>query len=101
MPTVRCPDCGEVIDLPPDVEPGDLVECPNCAGHALRLRKAGSDWIATLAHRVSCPACDDLLTLPEGVEPGDLIDCCGQRYRLTFEYGAFAAEELVGGPDVA
>jgi hypothetical protein len=50
---------------------------------------------------VSCPACDDLLTLPEGVEPGDLIDCCGQRYRLTFEYGAFAAEELVGGPDVA
>ena len=26
-------------------------------------------------------------------EPGDLIDCCGQCYRLTFEYGAFAAEE--------
>jgi hypothetical protein len=30
---------------------------------------------------VSCP------------QAGDAIDCCGRRYRLTFEYGAFAAEE--------
>jgi hypothetical protein len=39
---------------------------------------------------VSCPDCDELLTLPAG----DLIECCGRRYRLTFEYGAFAAEVL-------
>jgi len=31
--------------------------------------------------------------VPEDVKAGDTIDCCGRRYRLTFEYGAFAAEE--------
>ena len=91
---VRCPDCGEVIALPPDVKSGDLVDCPNCAGHALRLRNTGGGWVATLAHRVSCPDCGGQLTLPEEAKPGDLIQCCGRRYRLTFEYGAFAAEPL-------
>jgi len=33
------------------------------------------------------------MTLPDDVKPGDTIRCCGRRYRLTFEYGAFAAEE--------
>jgi hypothetical protein len=32
------------------------------------------------------------VTLPEDVKPGDRIQCCGRTYRLTFEYGAFAAE---------
>ena len=35
-----------------------------------------------------------MLTLPEEVKAGDLIECCGQKYRLTFEYGAYAAEAL-------
>jgi hypothetical protein len=43
---------------------------------------------------VSCPNCDELLTLPEDARPGDVVTCCGQDYRLTFEYGAFAAEEM-------
>jgi hypothetical protein len=34
-----------------------------------------------------------MLTLPEGAQAGDAINCCGRRYRLTFEYGSFAAEE--------
>ena len=50
--------------------------------------------VATLAHRASCPDCGHPVTLPEDVEAGDLIECCGRRYRLTFEYGAFAAEDL-------
>ncbi len=33
------------------------------------------------------------MTLPDDVKPGDTVQCCGQPYRLTFEYGAFAAEE--------
>jgi hypothetical protein len=70
-----------------------LIECPSCAGHALRVREDGSRWSATLAYRVSCPGCDDVMTLPEEVKPGDTIHCCGQTYRLTFAYGAFAAEE--------
>lgn len=93
LAVVRCPDCDALIDLPAGVRPGDVLDCPNCAGHALRLREAAGRWSATLAHRVSCPHCDEVLTLPEDTKPGDLVSCCGQTYRLTFEYGAFAAEE--------
>jgi hypothetical protein len=83
-----------MVALPQGVRSGDLVECPNCAGHALRVRDEGDAWAATLAHRVSCPDCEGLLTLPEVARAGDLIQCCGRSYRLTFEYGAFAAEAL-------
>ena len=90
---VRCPDCGEVVEVPRGAEPGDVTECPSCAGHALRLTRTGGHWAATLAHRVSCPACNETLPLPEDAKAGDPVECCGRRYRLTFEYGAFAAEE--------
>jgi endogenous inhibitor of DNA gyrase (YacG/DUF329 family) len=94
MMTVRCPDCGETVRVPEGAKPGDLAECPNCAGHALRLRRDNGRWTATLAGRVSCPSCDEVLTLPDHAKAGDTIDCCGRRYHLTFGYGAFAAEEL-------
>ncbi len=58
------------------------------------MRDEEGGWVATLAHRVSCPGCGQLLTLPEDAKAGDLVQCCGRRYRLTFEYGAFAAVEL-------
>jgi len=93
VPVVRCPDCGAVIELPLGTRPGDLVDCPNCAGHALRVHEDAGRWSATLAYRVSCPNCDDVMTLPDDVKPGDTIRCCGRTYRLTLEYGAFAAEE--------
>ena len=94
VPVVHCPDCGAVIELPPGIRSGDLVECPNCAGHGLRVQAEAGRWVATLAHRVSCPTCETLLTLPEDAKPGDFVECCGRTYRLTFEYGAFAAEEV-------
>lgn len=94
MPVVRCPDCGAVVDLPEGTTSGDLVECPNCAGHGLRLHKDRGAWRATLAHQVSCPNCDERVTLPEGAKAGDTVTCCGRSYRLTFEFGAFAAEPL-------
>jgi ribosomal protein S27E len=75
MPAVDCPDCGAVIELPREVRPGDLVECPNCAGHALRVREEGGHWLATLAYRVSCPDCDDVMTLPENLKVGDTVSC--------------------------
>jgi hypothetical protein len=93
MATVRCPDCGAQVGLPANVRSGDLLECPNCAGHLLRIQGVDGSWAATLAHRVSCPNCDQMLTLPDDAKPGDLVNCCGRDYRLTFEYGAFAAEE--------
>ena len=93
MRVVRCPDCGARIELPAGTRSGDLVECPNCAGHALRVREDAGGWSATLAYLVSCPKCDETMTLPDDVKPGDAIRCCGRTYRLTFAYGAYAAEE--------
>lgn len=90
--TVHCPDCGQDVPVPPGTRSGDVIDCPNCAGLALRVRKEGGHWVATIAHRVSCPDSDRVLTLPEDAKPGDTIECGGRRYRLTFEYGAFAAE---------
>ena len=70
------------------------MECPNCAGHALRVREADGQWSAALAYRVSCPDCDQNITLPEDVKAGDTVSCCGRTYKLTFEFGAFAAEKM-------
>lgn len=94
MPAVRCPDCGAVIDVPEGIRSGDLVECPSCAGHALRVHEDDGRWSAILAYRVSCPDCDEVMTLPEDAKPGDTVSCCGRTYRLSFEYGAFAAEKM-------
>jgi len=94
MPPVCCPDCGASVELPPGVRSGDLVECPNCAGHALRVREERGRWSATLAYRVSCPDCDEVMTLPENAKVGDTVSCCGRTYGLTFEFGAFAAERM-------
>lgn len=94
MGEVRCPDCGAVISLPSGTRSGDLIECPNCAGHALRVQPQNGGWVATIAYRVSCPDCDEVTTLPEDVKAGDTINCCGRPYRLTFEWGAFAAEPV-------
>ena len=93
MRVVRCPDCGAPVALVGKTRSGDLIECPNCAGHALRIHEDAGRWFATLAHRVSCPSCDEIVTLADDVKPGDTIRCCGRTYRLTFEYGTFAAEE--------
>ena len=92
MQTVRCPDCGMAVPLPGGARPGELVECPHCAGLMLRLKGGPWAWTATIAHRVSCPSCDQPIVLPEGSRRGDVIECCGRRWQLTFEYGAFAAE---------
>ena len=93
MTVVYCPDCGAMIELPAGVSSGDLAECPNCAGHALRVREEGGRWSATLAYRVSCPDCDEVILLPENAEAGDTVSCCSCTYKLTFEFAAFAAEK--------
>jgi len=43
-------------------------------------------------HRVSCPVCDQKLEVPEEARPGDMMTCCGQTFRLTYEFGAYALE---------
>ena len=50
-------------------------------------------WSATIAYTVCCPHCEQTITLDESARAGDVIQCCGRNYGLTFEYGAFAAED--------
>ena len=95
MATVRCPDCGQDLPLPPGTRSGNLLPCPaNCAWLSLSVREDGGRWVASIAHTVSClcPDRDRDIVLPEAAKAGGLVECCGRRYRLTFEYGAFAAE---------
>ena len=79
--------------MPAGARPGDLVDCPNCAGFSLRLREAGGEWSAAVAHRVSCPGCERAIVLADTAKAGDRVECCGRQYVLTFEYGAFALED--------
>ncbi len=90
--TVHCSDCGQDVPVPPGTRSGDVLDCRHCAGLGLRVRMDGAGWVATIARRVSCPDCDQVLTLPVETKPGDTIECGGRRYRLTFEFGTFAAE---------
>ena len=93
MAAVACPDCGAQVAVSQGTRSNDLLECPNCAGHVLRVHDDAGRWFATLAYRVSCPGCETVFTLPDDVKPGDTIRCCGRAYRLTFEYGAYAADD--------
>jgi hypothetical protein len=92
MATVRCPDCVQDIPVPAGARSGDLIDCPNCAGLALRLKEDGGRWTAAIAHQVSCPDCQQTIVLSDTAKAGDRVACCGREYRLTFEYGAFALE---------
>ena len=56
------------------------------------MRATATGWTASLAHRVSCPACDAVIALAEDARAGDALEHCGRRYRLSWAYGAFAAE---------
>jgi hypothetical protein len=56
------------------------------------VRATDTGWAASLAHRVSCPVCDAVLPLPEGARAGEALEHCERRHRLTWAYGAFAAE---------
>jgi endogenous inhibitor of DNA gyrase (YacG/DUF329 family) len=92
MATVRCPDCGEGLAVPTGARPGDLLDCPNCAGLSLRLTEEAGAWAAAIAHHASCPSCGTSILLAPEARAGDVIACCGRAWRLTYEYGAFALE---------
>jgi len=74
---------------------GDKFACPNCAGLMLRLVETGGKFDVAEVKTVSCPDCDDVLELPDDARAGDEVICRGRRYRLTYEFGSFAAEPLV------
>lgn len=50
--------------------------------------------VAIEVKQVSCPNCDQVIELPDDAKAGDTIDCCGKQFRLSYEWGAFAAEPI-------
>ena len=93
MAEVLCPGCGEKITLE-DMRVGDRLECSNCANLTLRLKEENGRYFLEEIPKVSCPSCDRLIEVPEGLGPGDTLSCCGDEYRLTYDFGAYALEKM-------
>ena len=91
MPSVICPGCGEEIDVS-NLTEGDRFECTNCAGLTPELVRREGKLTLRQVHHVSCPRCNRMLEVPEHARPGDTMICCGQMFRLTYEFGAYALE---------
>ena len=87
--TVVCPDCGQRVDVPTGLTPGERFECPYCAGTFLRWE--GGERV-TRVYTVSCPHCDRVLDVPDNAVPGDHLRSCGRTWKLTWAYGAWALE---------
>jgi hypothetical protein len=60
----------------------------------LRLELQGDKWVGEEIKRVSCPNCDQMVELPDDAKAGDTVACCGKTFRLTHEWGSFAAEPV-------
>ena len=86
-----CPGCGEVVDIRA-LKEGDRFECARCAGLTLELVCHAGTLALQQVHSVSCPGCDKNLEVPTETQPGDMMSCCGQTFRLTYEFGAYALE---------
>ena len=89
MNGVPCPGCGETVSLE-GVEPGDRMDCPNCANLTLRVQENEGDYSLVEIPKASCPSCERLCEVPDGLGPGDIMKCCGDEYVLTYEFGTFA-----------
>ena len=92
MNEVVCPGCGEKTSIE-GLRVGDRIECPNCANLTLRVKKRGEEHCLEEIHKVSCPTCDCIMEVPENAAPEDIMNCCGQGFRLTYEFGAYALKE--------
>ncbi len=91
MSSFACPGCGEEVDISGLTE-GDHFDCAHCADLTLELVRREGGLTLRQVHRVSCPRCNRMLEVPEHARPGDTMTCCGQTFRLTYEFGAYALE---------
>lgn len=87
-----CPGCGDTVTLGPEVKEGDRLLCGVCAGSAYRVVLREGEWAMKPIPTASCPVCDEVVELGSGLQPGDTVEHCGQAFRLSFEYGAWALE---------
>ncbi len=42
----------------------------------------------------SCAVGGEVVILPDDVQPGDTVECHGVKQRVTYEYGAYAMENV-------
>lgn len=94
MSEVICPECRRPLAIPPSSKAGDILPCPFCAGVALRLREGEGGLMATVVKKASCPLCGEEVVLPDDIRPGAVIEHCGQRQKVTFEYGSYALDPI-------
>ncbi|MFQ5847944.1 MAG: hypothetical protein ACE5IQ_09805 [Candidatus Methylomirabilales bacterium] len=48
----------------------------------------------TEVKKASCAVGEEMVILPDDVQPGDLIECHGAKQRVTYEFGAYALEQI-------
>ncbi|MEE9240155.1 MAG: hypothetical protein V3U53_03090 [bacterium] len=89
-----CPGCGKLISIPAAAGPGDLIDCPNCAGIQLRLAVEDGKEVLRLVQLVTCPACGERFPFDDDTSEGTLVELCGVEFKLTKEFGAFALEPV-------
>ncbi len=88
-----CPGCGKLISVPA-AGPGDLIDCPSCAGIQLRLAVEDGKEVLRLVQLVTCPACGERFPFDDDTPEGTLVELCGVEFKLTKEFGAFALEPV-------
>ncbi len=92
MAELLCPGCGEKVSLE-GLKVGDRIDCPNCANLTLKLKEDNGRYILVEIPKVSCPSCDRLMEVPEELGTGDSLTCCGEKFTLTYGFGAYALEK--------
>jgi hypothetical protein len=69
---------------------GDRIDCSNCANLTLRVTaKDGKHFLEEIP-KVSCPTCERVMEIPGDLRAGETMECCGEKYVLTYEFGAYA-----------
>lgn len=68
---IQCPNCGEDLETPCEIEEGQHILCPFC-----------SVKFEYRAKPTFCPNCSQELVLPHGVEEGQHLKCpyCGEKF---------------------
>ena len=89
MSELLCPGCGEKVSLN-GLRLGDRIDCSNCANLTLRLKEKDGKYFLEEIPTVTCPSCDRVMEVPEGRGAGEMMECCGEKYVLTYEFGAYA-----------
>ncbi len=89
-----CPGCGKMVLVPAEVMPNDMIDCPNCAGIKLRLMIEDGKEVLRLVQMVTCPACGERFPFDDDTPAGTIVELCGEEFRLTKEFGAFALEPV-------